>query len=224
MDDLIQVMPRVAWMLLVGMAGMFLAPFGMLISKWAALKALIDARPAVVVLVIFGSSASLFFWTKWMGKLIFVGKTAEANETGIPLTQWLTLYGLSGLTIAVCAGFPILSSLLIEPYVIGVYGVATRMSHGNILIMLMMLGMLLLFPLTLPRKGEDDNIKIVGPYLAGENLANLTSYRGTMDIEQAVSTQNYYLDDYFGEKVLLTPSLLLGALLVVGALFVGAGL
>jgi ech hydrogenase subunit A len=221
MDGLIQVMPRVAWMLLVGMAGMFLAPFGMLISKWAALKALVDAHTAVIVLVIFGSSASLFFWVKWMGKLIFVGKTAESDETGIPRAQWITLYALAGLTIAVCAGFPLVSSILIEPYVIGVYGVATRMARGNILIMLMMLGMIMMFPFTLPRKGEDKNAKIVGPYLAGENTGELTSHRGTLDIVYPVSTQNYYLDDYFGEKVLLTPSLILGSLLVVGTLVIG---
>jgi ech hydrogenase subunit A len=43
MSGLILYMPRVAVMMLIGMAGMSLAPFGMLISKWAALRAIVDA-------------------------------------------------------------------------------------------------------------------------------------------------------------------------------------
>ena len=48
MCGLILNMPRVGVMMLIGMAGMFLAPFGMLISKWAVLKAVVDAYPCPV--------------------------------------------------------------------------------------------------------------------------------------------------------------------------------
>ena len=43
MSGLVVYMPRVAVMMLIGMAGMSLAPFGMLISKWAVLRAVVDA-------------------------------------------------------------------------------------------------------------------------------------------------------------------------------------
>jgi len=39
---------------------MFLAPFGMLISKWAVLKAVVDASPLLAVFIVFGSAATLF--------------------------------------------------------------------------------------------------------------------------------------------------------------------
>ena len=45
MSGLVVHMPRVAVMILVGIAGMFLAPFGMLVSKWAVLRALVDTYP-----------------------------------------------------------------------------------------------------------------------------------------------------------------------------------
>ena len=48
MSGLVVRMPRVAIMMQIGMAGMFLAPFGMLISKWAVLKAVVDAYPIAV--------------------------------------------------------------------------------------------------------------------------------------------------------------------------------
>ena len=36
--------------MVIGIAGMFLAPFGMLISKWAALNAFVDADNVLLVL------------------------------------------------------------------------------------------------------------------------------------------------------------------------------
>ena len=44
----------------------------MLISKWAVLKAVVDAHPCSAVFIVFGSAATLFFWVKWMGKLVEV--------------------------------------------------------------------------------------------------------------------------------------------------------
>jgi ech hydrogenase subunit A len=69
-------------MLQIGMAGMFLAPFGMLIGKWAVLKAMVDYNPMLAVFVIFGSSVSLFYWVKWMGKFLIAGDQQEHIETG----------------------------------------------------------------------------------------------------------------------------------------------
>ena len=63
---------QVSVMMQIGMAGMFLAPFGMLISKWAVLKAVVDTSPLLSVFIVFGSAATLFFWVKWMGKLLEV--------------------------------------------------------------------------------------------------------------------------------------------------------
>ena len=80
MSGLVLNMPRVAVMMLIGMAGMFLAPFGMLISKWAVLKAVVDAYPSLSVFIVFGSAATLFFWVKWMGKLLEVD-AARANRS-----------------------------------------------------------------------------------------------------------------------------------------------
>ena len=80
MSGLVVRMPRVAIMMQIGMAGMFLAPFGMLISKWAVLKAVVDAYPSLSVFIAFGSAATLFFWVKWMGKLVQVVGTGRADQ------------------------------------------------------------------------------------------------------------------------------------------------
>ena len=64
MHGLIIRLPEMALMMAIGIAGMFLAPFGMLISKWAALKAFVDSRHVIIVLALaYGSAATLFYWT-----------------------------------------------------------------------------------------------------------------------------------------------------------------
>ncbi|HYE11449.1 MAG TPA: proton-conducting transporter membrane subunit, partial [Patescibacteria group bacterium] len=116
MDGLIRTMPRMAVMLVIGIAGMFLAPFGMLISKWAALKAFIDFNPIMALLLAFGSAPTLFFWTKWLGKITTVIEGRENIEGKVNKGEWMPLFALAFLTILVCAIFPLISTTLVEPF------------------------------------------------------------------------------------------------------------
>ena len=126
MSGLILRMPRVAVMMLIGMAGMFLAPFGMLISKWAVLKAVVDAAPLLSVFIVFGSSATLFFWVKWMGKLLEVVDPDEPVKKELGPSEAVALYGLAAATFLTCLLFPLISSRFVEPYVVDVYGEPPR--------------------------------------------------------------------------------------------------
>ncbi len=107
MSGLILYMPRVAVMMLIGMAGMSLAPFGMLISKWAALRAVVDSYPVLSVFIVFGSAATLFFWVKWMGKLVEVVRPQNRVVKEISLDESVALYGLSVVTFLACLFFPL---------------------------------------------------------------------------------------------------------------------
>lgn len=65
MDALFVRMPRLARFMLVGMMAMFVAPFGMLISKWAALISFVNANQIALILILaFGSAATFMFWAK----------------------------------------------------------------------------------------------------------------------------------------------------------------
>ncbi len=73
MDLLFERMPRLARLMCIGIMGMFIAPFGMLVSKWAALAAFTDSSNVVLILVlVFGSAATFMFWAKWLGKLLAI--------------------------------------------------------------------------------------------------------------------------------------------------------
>jgi len=41
-DALLSLMPRVSTLVLVGIAGMFIAPFGVVVAKWSAIRAFLD--------------------------------------------------------------------------------------------------------------------------------------------------------------------------------------
>lgn len=222
MDGLIVAMPKSAWLMLIGMAGMFLAPFGMLISKWAVLVAVIDANPILTFLLLYGSAATLFFWVKWMGKLLSVNQPRENIETGISRTVWVPLFTLGFLMMAVCLFFPYLSRTMIETYVVSVYGVSAMMSRGNIIIMIILMGLVFLFPFSLPGKGKKMKDKrLVDAYMGGANIPGTITYLGSAGMVRDISFQNYYLERYMGEKRLFYPSVFIALGLLI-VLMIGA--
>lgn len=228
MDNLISRMPKVALGMVIGIMGMFLAPFGMLISKWAALKAFVDTRNVLIVIMLaFGSAATLFFWTKWLGKIIAVSSKPKNQEGKVHKDEWFSLGLHALLVIVICFGFPLISSHFLVPYLDGVYGAGEiGLSAGNIKIMTMMLLMLLLLPIGLVFYGKED--KIVNVYLAGRNLEEDMnhSYRGSLNRKVEMKLSNYYMEEFFGEKklhligVIITSSIFIFVLSLIAAVLI----
>jgi ech hydrogenase subunit A len=197
MSGLVVRMPRVAIMMQIGMAGMFLAPFGMLISKWAVLKAVVDAYPSLSVFIAFGSAATLFFWVKWMGKLVQVVGPAKRIKKEMVLGEAIALYGLSAATAMACLLFPLISSHFIEPYIYTVFKQPVSLGEGNVIIMTIMMGMVMLFPLSFMNYGR--GVKVVDAYLGGANVHSSVQFRSTANTVQDVAIGNYYLRNVFSE-------------------------
>ncbi len=199
MSGLVVRMPRVAIMMQIGMAGMFLAPFGMLISKWAVLKAVVDAYPSLSVFIAFGSAATLFFWVKWMGKLVEVVGTCERVKKELVLGEAIALYGLSAATALACLLFPLISSRFIEPYIYAVYGQGqlATLGEGNIIIMTIMMAMVMLFPITFFNYGI--GVRVTDAYLGGANLHSSTRFLGSASAVENVTMHNYYLRGILSE-------------------------
>ena len=197
MSGLVVRMPKVAIMMQIGMAGMFLAPFGMLISKWAVLKAVVDAYPMLSVFIAFGSAATLFFWVKWMGKLIEVVGTHERIKKELVLGEAIALYGLSAGTALACLMFPLISIRFIEPYIYEVFGRSASLGEGNIMIMTAMMGLVMVFPVCFMGYGR--GVKVVDAYLGGANVQSSVKFRSTADSVQDVAIGNYYLHNLFTE-------------------------
>jgi len=200
MDGLFGRMPKLATFMIIGIAGMFLAPFGMLISKWAALKAFVDSGNALLVaFIVFGSAATLFYWTKWLGKMVAIMAGRENIQQNVHGEEWFSITTHAVLTVAVCLLFPVMSSLMIVPYLESIYpSVAVlALSSGNMYIMSAMLALVVLLPLLFYGK---TNKRIVSIYMAGANLGDDLTFRNSMQQPTAVSLKNWYMEDYFAEK------------------------
>ena len=227
MEGLIARMPQVATMMLIGIAGMFLAPFGMLISKWATLHAFIDARFGLILVAIvaFGSAVTVFFWTKWMGRLIAVPTPQKNQERGVGREELGVLYILTVLTVGVTLLFPLISSMLIEPYVLASYGKVAQLGQDNVIIMLLMLFMVLLIPLSMLYYRKDR--RHLAPYMGGRATNADMQFMGTFGVYKSATMHNYYMENLFGEAKLMKVGVTLCTGLIVlmaGAVYTGVWL
>jgi len=191
--------------MMIGMAGMFLAPFGMIISKFVTLKAFIESSPVMAIILAYGSAATVFFWTKWMGKIISIKHgVAEVMEHQVSTWEWITLGILAVTTVAVSLGFPFISYYVINPYLVEQFGTFPRVDTFNVLIVfIIMLGLLIILPLGLMYYAfVNKDYTWVGTYLGGGNIDNIT-FEGAMESTQTIELKNYYLEKYFGEERLI---------------------
>jgi ech hydrogenase subunit A len=216
MDHLIMRLPKLTAVMMIGMAGMFLAPFGMIISKFVTLKAFIDTNPGMAILLAYGSAATVFFWTKWMGKIMSIkyGVTQVVEHT---VSRWeqFTLAILAIATVVVCLAFPFISFRIIDPYLQEVFGEIAVVDTFNVLIIfVIMIGLLIILPLGLMYFAYiNKDYRRVGTYLGGANVDNV-SFEGAMDRKQTADLKNYYLTKYFGEDILFNIGVLVSLTLI----------
>jgi ech hydrogenase subunit A len=201
MDYLIMRLPKLTAVMMIGMAGMFLAPFGMIISKFVTLKAFVDTNPGMAVILAYGSGATVFFWAKWMGKIISIKHgVTEVMEHRVSIWEWITLDILAVATVVVCLAFPLISFGIIDPYLMERFGgIPVADTFNVMMIFVIMLGLLILLPLGLFYFAFiNKNYKRVGTYLGGANIDPIT-FEGAMASRQTIELKNYYLEKYFGE-------------------------
>lgn len=220
MDGLFGRMPRLAAFMMIGIAGMYLAPFGMLISKWASMTAFVDSGNILLVGVIcFGSAATAFYWTKWLGKLSAIVANRENIQQNVHKEEWFVLGLLVVLTIVVLLAFPIMSSAMIVPYLEGVFGgIASMALSSNVMIFLCILVVviMLLFALFFGKTKK----KIVPIYMAGANEGDDLNFHGSLDNQVPVSLRNWHMEKYFGEKKMN----LIGCIVCAAVIVAGLGL
>ncbi len=217
MDYLIMRLPKLTAVMMTGMAGMFLAPFGMIISKFITLRAFVESNPAMAIILAYGSAATIFFWTKWMGKIMSIRHgVAEVVEHRVSRWEWITLGILAVATVVVCLAFPFFSFHVINPYLLEVFGKTPVVDAFNVMmVFIIMVGLLIILPLGLLFYAfVDKNYKRVGIYLGGGNIDNIT-FEGAMASTQPIALKNYYLEKYFGEERLFNVGVFVSLTLMI---------
>lgn len=228
MDLLLGISRKLAFYMMIGIAGMFLAPFGMLISKWAAMKAFIDSDHVIIVIILaYGSAATLFYWTKWMGKLVSKVNMRQQGGNEFSLDEEIPITILAVMVVVSCFTFPLVSKYALIPYLTDIFGkqALTPIGTGDIKLMLCMLSMLILLPVSFIPIYKNDKRRRVPIYMAGENTGDNESFYGAAGVKHRVELRNWYMEDYFGTKKLSVPSdVLSAAILVAGVILLIGGM
>ena len=225
MHGLVRRHPYLAWTLVIGIAGMFLAPFGMLISKWAALKAFVDCGSIILVLfVCFGSATTLFYWMKWIATVLASKNNDVKAKNTTSANQWTSILIHSALMITLCVTFPFLSSKVIIPYIDVVFNNATAViSNDNIVIMVIMLVAIFLVPGAAWMTAKETRYKKAPRYINGVNAGDQMNYIDSMGEKKRFFLANWYMEDIFGEKKLWNPSIVISILIIVALMVISIG-
>lgn len=222
MGGLVVTMPRLAILLVVGIAGMFVAPFGMLISKWTVMEAFVTMdspiAPIMMACLAWGSATTVFFWTKWIGVIL----RAPDPEAPRGLLEGSTSRGegfsetlLAFLAILSFASFPLASSYLVEPWLHGSFGGATfELSSTNLLTTLFMVAMTLFLPALLIVVSRLRTRALSGAYMSGRPTEPGLVFKAAAGLERQVELRAPYLTRVFPESRMLPIGIALGILLL----------
>ena len=221
MDSLLVRQPLLAVLMVVGIAGMYLAPFGMLISKWAAIEAFLTAPLGFVFIAIlaFGSALTVFFWTKWLGKLFMrMAKPKEAPQK-FNFSEKISVVVIGLLTLLASCAFPFITATVIWPYA-GAADTAGLFGQDTVLVCLIMFVILAVLVVA-AAVGSKSQGKVLAPYLNGRAVNENGEFLGSLGVYKEPKTSNYYLEEYTGEKKLLLPSQIIGLIIIIAVFVLG---
>lgn len=221
MDLLFERMPRLARFMMLGIMAMFIAPFGMLMAKWATLVSFVDAgQVALIVILAFGSAATFMFWAKWLGKLAGIAGSPENVETTVKPTEWTALLLMACLLVLGCVFLPLISAAVVEPYIFGVYGtVGQDISADNL--WLASLCTVIVVVVLFAGVGAKPKGRTVDVYLAGVSRdGDARSFQNALSGTAEATTRNWYMESVFGEARIAPVGVVFNSLIMVAAFVV----
>ena len=225
MQGLILRLPKLAYIIGIGIAGMYLAPFGMLISKWVALKAFVDSGNVLLVMFIaFGSASTMFYWTKWLGKLIAMHKPKTPDEDKTRKDEYFSMNILCGIMICLCLLFPLLAKYIVNPVVLTLFGSTHDvLSMSELTTMVIMVFSILVVPSVMFLITRTAPRDYVPTYMNGINTGDNSHFIDSMGESKKLYLSNWYLRFEFGRRRLLKPSQIVASsvLIVCFAILLG---
>ncbi|MCR4694626.1 MAG: NADH-quinone oxidoreductase subunit L [Pseudobutyrivibrio sp.] len=228
MQGLISLFPKLACVLMIGIAGMFLAPFGMLISKWAALKSFIDEKSVLVstlmvLFVCFGSATTMFYWTKWMSKIL--GQSGKEKSRDLTKNnEYVSMFFHAAMMVLLILGFPWLSNNVLKPLTYDMFSTVKQViSYENITIMIVLLVGVFVIPFINYLFSKNQKGKQVITYMGGANAGDNFNFVSATGDPKQMHISNFYMEDIMGEKKLFTPSLIISTVIIVVYLIMVVG-
>lgn len=228
MQGLMSIFPKLALILMIGIAGMFLAPFGMLISKWAALKAFIDTKSVyvstlMVMFICFGSATTMFYWTKWMSKILGASKRPKSRDL-TKKNEYISMFFHAFLMVSLILGFPWLSVNVLKPLSREMFGVVEQViSRQNIIIMIVLLVGIFVIPFVNYLMTKNTGYRQVLTYMGGANAGDNMSFVSASGDPREMHVANFYMEEIMGEKTLFTPAIMISTFIIIVYLIIVIG-
>lgn len=223
MHGIIRRYPFLAAIVIIGIFGMYLAPFGMLISKWAALKAFIDAGNIILVLFLaFGSATTMFYWTKWLLKIFAWSDKTETRKNQTSIEQCVSLVGHVVLMITLVILYALVSQKFVEPMISEFYGhpVGAVISYTDMIIMSCYVGVIVLIPLLAILATRHVKVTKTNAYMSGINRDKGRKFVDSFGKERDLYLSNWYMLDIMGSRRFLNISTVIAvAGLIIGIAF-----
>jgi ech hydrogenase subunit A len=200
--------------------GMFIAPFGMIIAKWATLISFADQKQvALVILLVFGSAATFMFWAKWLGKLSGIAGNPANKEVKVHKSEWISIGLMAVLFVGSCLLLPLVSQFVVEPYIATLFGgsfdplVSSSSLWIATIAVLVVVG-IIFFGLG---KGKGKKVPI---YLSGISADNQNrTFHSSLSKETEATSRNWYLENIFGENI-ISPVGTCATIIVIALAFV----
>ncbi len=217
MHGLIIRVPKLAYIMGIGIAGMYLAPFGMLISKWVALKAFVDSGNFVLVLCIaYGSATTMFYWTKWLAKLLCYHIPRETVEDVTNKDEYVSMFFHAVLMLLLCLLLPLVAIWVVNPIVRELFGNSTDVLSMSVLTtMAIMLISIFIVPVVMFFISRRSHSELVPIYMNGINEGDNRFFLNSYGEKEHLYLSNWYLRFEFGRRHLRVPSIILAAAILV---------
>lgn len=188
----------------------------MLVSKWAALSAFVGSGVLlIVIMLVFGSAATFFFWAKWLAKIVAGRPDAPNVEAGVHTSEWVALGIMAALLVLCSVLLPMLSSTVVSPFVLRVTGGALAdPTISDLVIMGISALIMILVPFLFNARAQSlshgDGHQ---PNFGGVGLS-ASSFVGALGGQVAYEQRNWYMEDVFGENKLGTVGTIICAIII----------
>lgn len=201
-DTLLSRLPRVSALALAGIAGMFIAPFGIVVAKWAAIRAFLQVGgwegATYVVIMAFASALTIFYWGKLLIKVLSMREVpAEelAIEKRVTSYEWWAEGALAVGVVVVAALLGVISDHVVGPYANSVFPADAQVIEpiSPVVIAVMLLAVLFLPVLALWAAKQKDYDE-ADFYASGRNTRADHVMGAALGATRTVSLRGYYLD------------------------------
>src|SRR5450759_1374302 len=228
-DTLLSRLPLVSALALTGIAGMFIAPFGVVVAKWTAIRAFLEVPgwqgAALLVIMAFGSSLTIFYWGKLLIKVLSMRSVSEYElsvEKRITRFEWLAEITLAVGVIGVAAFIGVISEQVVGPQALATFkGASQSFLHVEPVMLATMIVAMLFLPLLALWVSRQKHFDMSDFYAAGRPVTSTGVMGAALGGARTVTLRNYYLEGVVNGRLVfragtLVCGVLLAALLTVG--------